>query len=181
MIENDDDRTLAEHLYIIYRDKVYNVAYKKLNNVAESEDAVSETFERVVNHISDFRDKSCNETEGSIVLIVKNICIDKLRRTKKIKFVSVDEKINMDDDIFETEDISNIVIDEAMYEKILDEVNSLSDEYKIVVMLKSKDYSNKEISEMLNISEENVRVRYHRAIQKLKKKLIRGGEVNEDE
>ena len=39
-IENDEERSLAENLYLTYKNRMYGIAYAILHNREEAEDAV---------------------------------------------------------------------------------------------------------------------------------------------
>ena len=69
---------------------------------------------------------------------------------------------------------------EEGYQKILSGISELSEKSSSVLKLKYiYDYSDREIAELLNISQENVRVRLHRAKTALLQKLTEGGANDE--
>lgn len=92
-IENDGDKSLAESLYITYKDKMYAIAYNVLLNNADAEDAVSEAFIRIVTNIKKFYGMDCNKTKSLIGIIIKGIAIDIYRRKNKIVFTELDETL----------------------------------------------------------------------------------------
>ena len=47
MIDTPEDRSKFERLYIEYRDVMYHVAYKILNNEQDAEDAVHQAFVKI--------------------------------------------------------------------------------------------------------------------------------------
>lgn len=176
MIENDSDKSLAESLYTTYKDKMYAIAYKVLRNNADAEDAVSMAFIRIVTNIKKFYDMDCNKTKSLIGIIIKGIAIDIYRRKNKIAFTELDEELENSD----TEDPADYAVNQDSYGKLLGLLRLLSEDYSNVILLKAVyGYTDTETASILNITEGNVRVRYHRAKQTLKKQLKTDGEINE--
>jgi len=167
-INDSDDRNFVEMLYVEHKDKIYRTAYKILNDENEAEDVVSETFIRIINNLSTYRHKPQNELTSIIFTIAKHIAIDKYRKIIKIPFLPLGE-IDGEDLSFEIEDF---VIEKDLYEKLYSAIDKLPMEYMQVVKLKLlNNFSNKEISNALNISESNVRTRYLRAKKMLSEYL----------
>ena len=71
-IENEEERNLAEKLYLTYKSKMYGIAYSILHNKEDAEDTVMDSVYKIVNNISKFTDADRNRTESLIVIIVRN-------------------------------------------------------------------------------------------------------------
>jgi RNA polymerase sigma-70 factor (ECF subfamily) len=67
-------------LFTRFQDRVYDLACSILNDEAEAEDAVQDTFLRAFEAMADFRGESSFETW--LVAIAVNRCRDRLRRRK---------------------------------------------------------------------------------------------------
>jgi len=67
-------------LFTLFQDRVYDLACSILNDEAEAEDAVQDTFLRAFEAMADFRGESSFETW--LVAIAVNRCRDRLRRRK---------------------------------------------------------------------------------------------------
>lgn len=172
-IENDDDRDLAERIYLEYNQQMFRIANAVLKNETGAEDAVSDAFEKIILHIEKFRGISCNKTKGLIVIYIRRVCFDKLKRNKIIEFTDLND--DEPDTGLSTEDI---VIEKTDYESLKNIISTLDYKYRDILRLKYFiGYTDFEIGEVMDISPENVRVRIHRAKTLLKKKLE---EVRED-
>ena len=66
-IENDEERSLAEDLYLTYKSKMYMIAYAVLHNKEDAEDVVMDSICKIVKHISKFLGADRNKTESLIV------------------------------------------------------------------------------------------------------------------
>ena len=174
-INNDSDRSFAAVLYEQHRDKVYKTVNKILKDEKDAEDATADTLIKIIDNIKDYYNKSEDELISIIIIIAKNTAIDKYRRNKKIAFVPIIENDKEDDETeYENyaDDPCNLIIEKDTYEKLYKEIVELDYEYRQIIILKLlHDYSDKEVAETLNITENNVRIRYYRAKKQLKKYL----------
>ena len=82
MIEAPEERSKFEKLYLRYRDTMYAVAYRILQNPQEAEDAVHHAFLKIIENISKIQEIDCPKTKGYVVTIVENRAIDIYRRKK---------------------------------------------------------------------------------------------------
>lgn len=92
MIETPEERSKFESIYLLYRDTMYAVAYRILDNPQDAEDAVHHAFMKVIENISKISEIDCPKTKGYIVTIVENRAIDVYRRKKAHPTVPYDEK-----------------------------------------------------------------------------------------
>ena len=90
-MENDDDRDLAERLYLQYRQAVFHIAIGFLKNEVRAEDAVCDVFERVCKHIEMFRPLDDNKIRLLIVVYSKNVCRNILRHDKIFAFEELND------------------------------------------------------------------------------------------
>ncbi|SDL42701.1 RNA polymerase sigma-70 factor, ECF subfamily [Clostridium cochlearium] len=117
-----------------------------------AEDAIHQAFLRIIDNLDKIDKIDCHKTKGFVVIIVENIAIDFYRKRKREKTISFDE---VEFYIKDIKNESNLIINDVE-EAIL----KLSINYSSVFRLKySQGYSNREISEILKISEQNVRQR----------------------
>ncbi|MFU0800246.1 MAG: RNA polymerase sigma-70 factor, ECF subfamily [Xylanivirga thermophila] len=120
-----------------------------------AEDAIHQAFLRIIDNLDKIDKIDCHKTKGFVVIIVENIAIDFYRKRKREKTISFDE---IEFYIKDIKNESNLIINDVE-EAIL----KLSINYSSVFRLKySQGYSNREISEILKISEQNVRQRISR-------------------
>lgn len=170
-IENERDRDIATELYKQYSSTMLYIADNILHDIHLAEDAVSEAFIKIINNLDKINPKDCYRTRGFVVIIVRNVALDILRKQKRSKVTSID---SFDDSIpFEEPNFENMTIKEAC-QRIINCIGRLNKNYSDILYLKMEfAYSNKEISEILGISQENVKTRLSRARKALKEELER--------
>ena len=170
-IENDDDREKAAELYKLYSSTMLYIARSILHDHYLAEDAVVEAFIRIINNLNKINTINCYQTRGFVVIIVRNVSFDFLKHQNRSKTVPIDD--NLDYSSPEEPVLDNITTKEAC-SMITDAITKLNKNYSDILFLKMEfDYSNKEISKILGISEENVKMRLSRARKALKEKLLK--------
>ncbi|MFA0815500.1 MAG: RNA polymerase sigma factor [Anaerofustis sp.] len=176
-IENRDDREKAKQLYRLYKGTMLFVANKVLHDTYLAEDAVSESFVKILKNLHKINDVDCNETKGFVVIIVRNTSIDMLKKLKRELPI---------EEIEETADAAEPVFDEVAtkvaYEQIMEGIGKLQKSYSDILYLKAAfGYSNEEIAEVLGISAENTKVRLSRARKALLRQLREMGGVYDEQ
>lgn len=161
-IEDEQERNKIEEVYNRYYSTMLYIAKDILRDEGLAEDAVSESFIKIINNVEKTREVNCYQTRGFIVVLVRNVSIDMLRSSKKPQILSFDdvkEPVKNNDPIFES------VSAKDACEKIIDCISRMSNiNYADILYLKiSYKYSTKEISELLNITPDNVKVRLNSA------------------
>ena len=163
MIETKEDKEIFILLHNEYKGLMYNRAYSILRDTVLAEDVVQESFIRILKNFDKIEKKKCPQTRKYFVNIVRTISIDVYRKNKKQQTVSFDE--------FEATIIDEFAYTEDIFEgrELESYLLKLPKSYYIIMSLKYDDgYSYKEISEILNITEENVKKRLLRARIKLR-------------
>lgn len=172
-IKNHDDREKAAEIYRLYSMTMFRIAKGILHDAHLAEDAVSEAFVRIIDNLEKINLSDRNKTKGFVVIIVRHIAIDMLRRQKR--FVPLDDH----SDYTECREpvLSSLASDEAC-SKIADALAKLNRNYSDILYLKIVfNCSNDEIAKILGISRENVNVRLHRARNALKQQLLKEDEL----
>jgi RNA polymerase sigma-70 factor (ECF subfamily) len=166
------DKAALSQLVNVYSGKIYNLALRILRNKEDAEDILQETFLTVVEKLHTFDGRSGFFTW--IYRIATNASLMKLRR-KKLVFQDIGDDTEYADSIENrvfvdwTQDPSINIYDEEVKKKIDEAVNKLSDIYRSVFVLRDiEGLSIKETSAILNITEENVKIRLRRARQFLR-------------
>lgn len=163
LIENcrRGDRKSQVKIYKLYYKAMYNTSLRIVNDTAEAEDIMQESF------LDAFRRINTYTGEGSfgnwLKRIVVNNSLDSLRRNQDM--FSIDESHY---DIPEPEaDYSEEQI-QFQVKEVKEAINMLPQDYKIVLSLfLLEGYDHEEISEILKISNNLSRTRLSRARQKL--------------
>lgn len=168
-IEDDHERNKVIGLYQQYYSTMFYVAKSILNDYSLAEDAVSEAFIRIIKNVNKIGELHCHQTRAFVVVIVRNIALDMLRSQKSEKvvpFEDYDQVSYPDDTLFE-----NMSTKEAC-KRITDCIETLNPNYRDILYLKVRfQYTNEEISELLNISPDNAKKRLSRARTALLNKL----------
>lgn len=163
-IKSVEDKSKFEQLYIKYRQTMFYTANRIIKDEYLAEDIVHQAFLRIMDNLDKIDENNCHKTKAFIVVIVENIAIDFYRKRKRGKHISFDD---MEVYIKDIKNENDFILNEVE-ESIL----KLPINYSTVLRLKySQGYSNKEISEILKITEENVRQRISRGKNKLAKIL----------
>lgn len=98
-VDYPDNESSFEELVDRYKNYVYKVAYEKLSNQMDAEDATQESFIRVYFGLNNFRQES--EFKTWLIKIVTNVCLTMLLARKR-KFWKY--HVSLDGDV----DINNI-------------------------------------------------------------------------
>ena len=173
-IENDEERTLAENLYLTYKNRMYGIAYAILHNREEAEDAVMDAVFNIVKNISRFSLIPRNKTESLIVVISRNAAINRYNYNKRRSTLPLEgAAIDIPDSDPTPEEMFGQKED---YEELLRAIRSLDPIYRDILLLKYLyEYDNGTIAAMTGVAEATVRVRLMRAKEKLSG-LLGGGE-----
>lgn len=91
VIQNEEDRSTIENLYHNYHRLMMYIAREILKDQEKAEDAVSQTFIKIIDNLQKFSFEDCNKTKGLIGILVRNICYDMLRSENRWSLVSLDE------------------------------------------------------------------------------------------
>lgn len=140
---------------------MYNTSLRILNDTAEAEDIMQESF------LDAFRQLESYGAEGSfgnwLKRIVINNSLDALRKKK--------ETLSMDEGHFDLPEPPEERNEEEIMmqvQEVRDAIAQLPEEYRVVLSLfLLEGYDHEEISEILNITNQLSRTRYSRARQKL--------------
>ncbi|MDE6424817.1 MAG: RNA polymerase sigma factor [Ruminococcus sp.] len=167
-LDTAEDKAEFEDLYIKYKQRMYAIAYKILHNIADSEDAVHNTFLKIADNFEKIKQFSCHELESYIVIIVRNTSINIYRKNKKVS-----EHIAELDDNQQIVDVN--VFENIDKDELIRTISNLPLIYKDILFLHYvRQYTTKEISKMLDISIDTVWKRIERAKKLLKEKLEKG-------
>lgn len=157
--KNGDDKSFRK-LYDLYSKAMFNICMRMLNNRAEAEDALQESFISAFRKINDF------DGTGSFGSWLKKIvihrCIDELRK-KRPGFISIDKSDVADEGTADCEEDTEYDI-QSLRKAIFD----LPDGYRVILTLYLfEDYTHAMIAEKLGIAEGTSKSQYARARKRL--------------
>ena len=172
MIDSEEDRSKFEILYKKYRKLMFVEAKGLLKDNYLAEDAVHNSFIKIAKNISDIGETEAKETKNFIMVITRNVSLDMYRKRARSLNQEISVEENEEADIFitnEEKDLSDVVSEESPLLKI---IRNLPAKYRDVFLLKYiKEYDNKKIAKILNVSEEVVRQRISRGRNIIEKKM----------
>lgn len=173
MKEKKSDRALIEMLYDRYEQRIYQIAFSVLHDSYQAEDAVSETFIKLIKNVHHIWTMDEKKMEAYITKLARSTAVDQYRRNKREmnRIVSVDTETDRETEISDNP-IEEVIVSMGSQARVREIIDSLSDKYRdVVICMALHELSGRETALMLNISESAVRKRYERAKKLLKKKL----------
>ena len=169
------DKQALSILVSVYSERIFNLALRILRNKEDAEDVLQETFLTVLEKLNTFDGRSNFFTW--IYRIATNTSLMKLRK-KKIVFDEFQENMDINGHL-DKEFVLNwsndplLTVQNKEIKNLLDEaINMLPEIFRTVFILRDiEQLSIKETSKILEISEENVKIRLRRARLFLREKL----------
>jgi len=162
-------------LYDKYREGMIKLAFSKLNDWHEAEDAVEEAFINVARNYEKIADSEDYEIKTYLVNTVINTSYKILAKR--------DRNICSDTDTIKEhlpsgDSAEEIAVSEISYDELKCSIDQLSPRYKLILNMKYMGYSNKEISEELSVKAGTIRVMLLRIRLSLKKS--KEGSLNDE-
>jgi RNA polymerase sigma-70 factor (ECF subfamily) len=171
----DGDRQAFAEIVELYKNKVYQLAYRMLGNRTEAEDVGQETFLRVYANLSRY-DQS-HKLSTWIYRIATNLCIDRLRKRKFA--YSLDQEVAGTDgldmyshlpDQGKTPEAEVVTLE--LQQEVQTAMDQLPIQYKSIMNLRYiEDLSLQEISEIVDLPVTTIKTRIHRGREALRKLL----------
>lgn len=169
------DRGAFSELVDMYKDKIYHLAYRMLNQTQEAEDVVQESFLRVYTNLDRYDETQKFSTW--IYRIATNLCIDRLRK-RKVNYsldagIANDEGVDWYDMLPSPEKTpeQHLLMSETK-QTVHHAIRSLPEKYKAVMILRYiHDLSLQEIGDILDMPVSTVKTRVHRGREFLRNKL----------
>lgn len=160
ILNTEEEKTEFERLYHTHKSTMYNIAYSKLNNSYDAEDAVSEAFLRCAKNFSRILEISCNKRGAFLDVIVKNVAIDMFKK-----------KCNAPDDIEdypyiadEAPDTEEKAVGNISRCELVRRIKEMPEVLRDTLSLSAFcNMTNKEIADFLDVSENTVAQRLFRA------------------
>lgn len=158
-----------KEIYVRYSKAMFNTCLRMLNNVAEAEDVLQESF------IEAFKNLERFEYRTSFGGWLKQICINRSinqLKKRKINWVDMERIAGFDSADEQQVDEAEITL---QVESVKKAIMKLPDGYRTVLNLYLLEgYDHEEIAEILHVAESTTRTQYMRAKQKLLQLLKEG-------
>ena len=153
-----------ETIYKTYWQKVFRLCMGYANDTDVAKDLAQETFIKVWKQLPKFRNESSIGTW--IFRIASNTCLRQIQKDKKM--LKSEFPLEIKDEILDT----NIEEDIQLLYQYISELQEVE---RIIISLELEDMNQKEIAEIVGLSEGNVRVKIHRIKEKLTQKFKKNG------
>ena len=166
-VDSKDQKAYAE-LMSRYRDSIYFMLLKMINNKDDAEDLTIEAFGKAFNRLKQYTPNYAFSTW--LFKIASNNCIDWIRKQKK-KTLSIDNPIGTDDGDEMTIEIrshgpdpADVVIRDQKSAVMREVVDKLKPRYRTLIELRYyKEYSYEEIADELDLPLGTVKAQLFRA------------------
>jgi RNA polymerase sigma-70 factor (ECF subfamily) len=169
----DGERNFVNKIFLKMNIKMYNISFNILKDKLDAEEALAQTFLKIIDNIDKISKLPCPQIEPYCVIIVKNETMNIIRKREKIVptedvdyFDHSDRDYNIEEEYLKT----------VNKEKLLSCINKLSDEEKHLLHLRFvNEMKFKNISKLLGITEEAAKKRGQRILRKLRSYYEEGG------
>ncbi len=155
-------------LYNNYAPRILKYCYFRVNSKEEAEDITTQVFIKTWDYL-----QKGNEIEYPKTFLYKtasNLVIDYYRTSKHKRTLLIDDP-NITIDIPDEYDVSKELDIKKLVNSIQNQIQELPETYREIVILRFiNDLTIPEISQITNVSANNVSVRLHRAVNALKEK-----------
>ena len=164
LIESEEDKSKFEEIYTQYRYLLQYLAYKRLRNKQDAEDAVHQVFMKIAERISCVEPVS-EKTKRLLIVMVENEVTDMLRkRSRRSGGEYWEEDLTVPAPDFGDQDL----LDRCIWK--------LSEQQRMVIWLKYRDgYSLLEIAGLMGITLSWAQKLDQRAKKKLEELYLEGG------
>ncbi len=175
MSKKSDNKLMSE-LFSEYRQMMFKIALDILHNKSDAEDVVQEAFLWIINNFKKVSKIPCNERPLYFANIIEHISIDLCRKQKRRPTKGIDELNDVEVD-YRVEDE---VLSKLTVEEIKSALDHLSDrDYDLLYLYLFDKKGPKEISTVMGIPENSVRVYIHRARKRFIKILKKRGVIDD--
>lgn len=170
-VKNKDKEAYGK-FYDLYVERIYRFIFFKVNSAADAQDLTSEVFLKIWQYVRN--DKEIENLNSFIYMVARNCVIDFYRQQVKKKENESAADESLAPIIDEAGDVHKKISNIADFQSLLKNLRNLKDEYREVIILRYLDeLSIKEISDILKKSNLSIRVLLHRAMEALKKEVIK--------
>lgn len=151
-------------LFDRYYDVLNNFACKYVDDTAVSEDIVQDVFYNLWEKRESYRDIA--SLKSYLYSSVKNKCLNHLKHIEvKNKYLDSEKKKHSD------EFFLNQILEEEVYQILRDAIKTLPEQTRMVYELSLLGYTNPEIAEKLDLSDDSVKSHKKRGKKFLKERL----------
>ncbi len=164
-IENEEQRNELADFYSKNKERFCRIAYSKLKNHYDAEDAVQEVFSEIADKPERFFDIPPEDRLAYTDIMIRNVSVDMFNAKNKVHIEELDEEI---EDM--TISLKNDIFDKISYDEIVLFMKQLPVEQKTVLLLHYYfDLTIYETAQRLHISTSTVNKRLKSARRAIRK------------
>ena len=169
LVQTEEDAKKVEFIYNSFYSAMLYSANSILNNKNDAEDAVHDAMVKIIEILDIVDFSSTQKLKTFCCIVAKNKAKDMVKR-KSNSNVELNESLAYNTNEKATPE--DIVLNKELFTAIENELDSLSDTYKDVCMLRFVyEMREKDIAKLLNLSEKNVSSRVRRGKEIIREKL----------
>ena len=163
---SDEQHVLVERIFHEYNIQFQRISFNIVKSEEAAEDVVSTAFVKIMDNIEKISDLPRPQMTAFCVTIVKNASIDMLRQLQKS--VHIDHWDNISEN--SANDMEEALIHDADVHRLTEILDQIDlDERQFIYLRYTLEMGYREISELLNITEDSAKKRGQRLIKKLRK------------
>lgn len=160
LLETDEQKKKFTDIYEQYQGFMLHAALSIVKDQGLAEDAVQESFLRIIKIIDDIRIDNIKALNSFLWNLTQAKAVDILRKRRHESSIE-------DEQLFKTLDNKSInksdfAVDITNLDFLLSEIEKLSVIYRVPLIFRSHGYTIKEIANALDITEDTVKVRIYR-------------------
>ena len=155
---------MFQNLVERHQQRVYSQAFFILGNQADAEDATQEAYERLWKALHD-EDFDSESARPWLLHVVRNICIDKLRRRRPEADSELDE---FESDTAQSKPVAQLM-SKQLSRWLSAAIDKLKEPYRSLIILADlQQRSTREVAESLGLNENQAKVYIHRGRKQLR-------------
>lgn len=151
-----------------YHKKVYSYFYYRIKNQSVAEDLTSQVFEKVIKNRTSYSNEKA-PIEVWLFTIARNSLNNYFREQKKHQFAPLETIMEL---ISNRQTPEEYIVTDERNSKLRQSLNRLNEREKNIIALKfGVELTNREIAQIVELSETNVGSILYRSMKKLKKEM----------
>jgi len=173
----EGDRKAFEEIYQLYHRRIYNAVYGMLSDADDAQDVTQDVFIRLHDALPTLRADEAFSTY--LYRIALNLCRDRARRKKRVRFQSMDTPRTGEEGDVEPMDFPDLgklpeelLTGDELQLRVREAVQTLSDDHKAVIMMHHfQGMEVNDIAQILEVPSGTVKSRLARGRDQLHRKL----------
>jgi len=169
----DEQKDLVDRIFSELNARMYQISYNILKNRDDVEEAISETFLKIIQNVDQISTFPDSRIEIYCIRILKNETINVIRKRKNLSYIEDMDKLE------DPCDIEGEFLKSADLEILKSSINRLTDiEQDFIHLRFFENNSLRDIANLFDITEEAAKKRSQRIIKKLREYYYERGDDN---